>query len=1826
MAQVKQITSGGLHWVHAELEHSLERVRSFVETFLDAPDNPLPLQRALVELHQIRGTLRMVLCEGGAVFAEEMRAAVHDLLGDLEAAPERAFEALLGATVQLTDYLDALHNGETDNALVFLPLINELRVARGAGVIAESALFAHYAQLCEPVDSRPGLIEGRADNAGQARARQHLGPFQAALLGLLRDDATAETLGRLEQIAADMADTVADQRGQRLFEAATAVIEAIAADGLECELEIKRLLGRVGQQLKAAAVNGDRALGEVPDALVYGLVYFAGRARTEGPRVAALREAYGLATLLPDPEQLSRMRARLRGPNTGLVNKLAAEIREDIDSVKNAIDLVLRAGDRASVDMQDTVATIRRVADTLAMLGLDMLMRVVRNQADAVTGLHERGEREHAAWMDVALALLNVEQSLDSALFQHLYRGQEPAPAAQPAPQQDVSHGMSAIYREARVNIVRIRDLVPVFVESGDVELAAEAARLLREIEAGLHILSEEDGVDLAGRLNAFMGSRAMLGVRDDPSRVRALADAIVALEYYLEGLAGQPERLPQLYEQARGYLAQLAVPPDQAEALVSETPPAEDAEPATPDAVDPEIRDIFLEEAGEVLVNLQRDVPVWAGNLDDSERLAEIRRAFHTLKGSGRMVQAEEIGEFGWAVEHLLNRCLEGAVRIDARVRRVVDDAVAALPTLIEDFKAGQPPTAAAPVIGAAQAITGDGDATDGEADGDSELLRIFRADAKRHLQALRGVAATTPPVRVPDDLVRALHTLKGSAEAVREDAIVRIAAPLEQFADAARAAESPLEAPALALLGDAVTLIESLLVGDRDEIADTDIDGWLARLDQARRALPADAVDASDSRELMIVFTDEACDLVDAIEADLRDWRESPGDRHYSRSLRGRCHTLKGSARTADAGTMGQVAQEFEQLMQRYARGELPAPDAPALDVLDSVADGLYAMLDRFRHGDRSADPQPLLDALASLVPEPGTPEDAASTDDAGAMTPAGLDTDTPSLDTGEAEAADPHDQTTEAPERVLAALADTGPAQEEPEVLDQTPADEPLEEAPLDQLSESELTGIFLGEADELLEGLAYQIDRWQVQPDSHRAPAEIMRLLHTLKGSARMAHITAVGDISHELEDRLGRTRQAPSAIPPLQTALESLRQMLDSIRRGEPTPSAEPVLARLRAAGESDIAPEPAPIEPTEPASPVPAAAFDERLFWAPETAPAEDSSLPDTARIPVVDLDGMLNQAGEISIYRARLEQRNTELQAQLREMAQTTRRLRDQLRKLDLETESQIVARHAEDGDRYDTEFDPLEMDRYSALHEYSRSLSESAADLMSLHGSLTDLVEQDEVLLVQQSRVNTSLQQGLMRTLMVPFARQEQRLQRLVRQVADETQRPAELFIRGGDEELDRSVLERMTAPIEHLLRNAVVHGIEPAETRQAAGKPAAGRIEITLFREGTQLVIEVGDDGRGLDLDTIVARARTLGLVAEGDEVSDEAAARLIFQPGVSTADTLTQSAGRGVGLDVVAAEIRELGGGLTVAAGASGGTRFAIRLPLSLAISQALFVGVGEERYAVPMGSIEGVTRLSRDELKGAAKAEGEPTLEYAGQRYRLVELAEVLGVPDAAPGEDAPVNLPVILARAGERRAAFVAHSMIGSREIVVKPVGPQVATVPGIAGATVLADGAVMVILDLAALVQTQTRALPRPPASATAAADARPLVLVVDDSITIRRVSERFLTRQGFRVGLAKDGMDALAQLQANPPDAVLLDIEMPRIDGFELATYMRNSQTLRHTPIVMITSRSGDKHRRRAEQIGVDRFLTKPYQEEQLLAEIRSVLGRQEEADDHG
>jgi chemosensory pili system protein ChpA (sensor histidine kinase/response regulator) len=501
---------------------------------------------------------------------------------------------------------------------------------------------------------------------------------------------------------------------------------------------------------------------------------------------------------------------------------------------------------------------------------------------------------------------------------------------------------------------------------------------------------------------------------------------------------------------------------------------------------------------------------------------------------------------------------------------------------------------------------------------------------------------------------------------------------------------------------------------------------------------------------------------------------------------------------------------------------------------------------------------------------------------------------------------------------------------------------------------------------------------------------------------------------------------------------------------------------------------------------------------------------------------------------------------------------------------------------------------------------------LAESSNDLASIKDLLQNLTTESESLLVQQSRVTAELQDGLMRTRMVPFDRHVPRLTRLVRQIAKESDKRAELAVEGASGELDRQVLDKMLPPFEHMLRNAIVHGIEPAKERQKANKPATGRITIRLNREGSEMVIDVADDGRGLDVDAIRSKAYEQDLLQPDSKVTDEEIMDLILTPGFSTASAVTQAAGRGVGMDVVANEVKKLGGSLRISSVTGQGTNFTVRLPFTLAITQALIVRTGEEVYALPLPSVEGVARIPRAELENLL-SQTEPSYEYGEETYKFRHLGMYLGGQAATLPKD-EAFIPVILVRAGEFSAALLTDEMLASREIVVKSVGPQLAGIRGIAGATILGDGSIVLILDINSLVRTGApvvelkKAAPKP-------VDERPLAMVVDDSITVRRVTERFLQRNGMRVVTAKDGLDAISVISDNKPDIILLDIEMPRMDGYEFASHVRNDPSVADVPIIMITSRVGDKHRARAIELGVNDYLGKPFQDATLL----EAIGRQ-------
>ena len=722
---------------------------------------------------------------------------------------------------------------------------------------------------------------------------------------------------------------------------------------------------------------------------------------------------------------------------------------------------------------------------------------------------------------------------------------------------------------------------------------------------------------------------------------------------------------------------------------------------------------------------------------------------------------------------------------------------------------------------------------------------------------------------------------------------------------------------------------------------------------------------------------------------------------------------------------------------------------------------------------------------------------------------------------------------------------------------------------------------LLPVFLEEAATLLPVIAADLRAWKAAPANYEYCHALQRSLHTLKGSARMVGAMRLGELTHLLETRvqvaLKSEAVAPSTFDEFEVEMDRLGAGVDRLLR--PTPEPEEAQPAAKAAAE--------PVAENQPGSPLP------------------------MLRVQAATLDRMVNESGEITIARSRMEGELRIIRQSMRELGESVLRLRSQLREVELQADSQMQSR-APAAAELDRRFDPLEFDRFTRLQELTRMMAESLHDVTAVQQNLLKNIGEADAAIVQQSRVSRDLQQELMRLRTMPFSTLSERLYRILRQTARELGKKANLDIEGGQIELDRSVLEKISAPLEHLLRNAITHGLEMPAARVAAGKPEIGEIKITLRQEGNELALLFSDDGAGIDLVKLRTKAIAAGMLGGNETVADTEALRFIFAAGVSTTDAVTQLAGRGVGLDVVRNAIASIGGRVEVTTRPHQDTTFTLFLPLTLAVTQALLVRAGSRTFAISSSMVERVVKVRAEALAGHY-AQGAVTvgdtaypLHYIG---RL--LAEAAG-PPAFAGHSS-----VLLLRSGMQRIALHVDEYLKNQEIVIKHIGPQLARLAGVAGATVLGDGSIIMILNPVVLSQRTgiEMSVPAPAAPEPAAA---PAVMVVDDSMTVRNITGALLEREGYRVTTAKDGVDALEKLQDALPDVMLLDIEMPRMDGFELATKLRANARTRDIAIIMITSRTAGKHRRQAAQLGVDAFLGKPYQEAGLLMQIKATLGR--------
>ncbi|MEI7446212.1 MAG: response regulator, partial [Burkholderiales bacterium] len=909
-----------------------------------------------------------------------------------------------------------------------------------------------------------------------------------------------------------------------------------------------------------------------------------------------------------------------------------------------------------------------------------------------------------------------------------------------------------------------------------------------------------------------------------------------------------------------------------------------------------------------------------------------------------------------------------------------------------------------------------------------------------------------------------------------------------------------------------------------------------------------------------------------------------------------------------------------------------DFPVDDTPAVDI-DHVLEDVQA---------QAAEPEAVAERSSELPATPG-PEpavDAPATADANSLLPGGASA------LPEEMAASLGGVATSPPIAAIAPNAAESLSAADLRSRGFDPAERLLER--IQDEIDPQLLPIFLEEAAELVPLLGQQLRAWEAAPANAGNSQGLQRTLHTLKGSARMAGAMAIGQVTHSMESRVEGAldlQSIPSAIfEGLVASYDRVNSLLDGLRSGAvesvtfPTDEAtvdetvEDAVDDL--AGVPDAVPQDtlvadeaagaaeslaiAPVNPVEPELPPVRHALQAPATPAP-AAPVAEESRRALLRVRADLVDRLVNEAGEVSIARARLENEMGVLRQSLGELTENVNRLRTQLREIELAADSRIDARNERDRE-LDRQFDALEFDRYTRFQELTRMLAESVNDVATVQQNALRSLDEAGRDLARQTQVTRDLQQDLMRIRMVQFGSIADRLYRVVRQSAKELDKRVALDLRGASAELDRGVLERMAGPIEHLLRNAVAHGIESRAERQAAGKAETGEIVLEVRQEGNEVILSFADDGAGLNYTRIRQRAIERRLIAPDAHPGERELGDLIFMPGFSTATEVTAIAGRGVGMDVVRAEVAAMGGRIDLESVPGRGTRFTVHLPVSLAVAQVVLLTVGPMRIAVTSALIEQVMQLKPEAL---ASAYGRHAVDWHGQPVPLYYLGSLLELPECTPL--AQRYSPVVIVRSGAQRIALHVDHVAPSQEVVVKHVGPQLARLTGMAGATVLGNGDIVLILNPVQIAATGRGAHAGEGDTAGFAPtriEIAPTVMVVDDSVTVRKVTQRLLAREGYQVMLAKDGLDALRQLQDAVPDVMLLDIEMPRMDGFELTKNIRSDERWKALPIVMITSRTADKHRDHAMSLGVDAFLGKPYDEDELLRLVAAFAQRRQQA----
>ena len=1983
------IEYNSLSWVKAQLDDVLSDAQASLNEYIENKTEG-ELENCIEHLQLIYGTLQMVEVYGAAILAEEMQLTTMALLsGDVDRA-EDTYDVLMRAMLQLPDYLESVQAGKKDAPISLMPLINDLRAARKEGLLTENVLFSPDIESTELSSEGydAAAIESGNLQLECKRLRTH---YELGLLDFIRNNKEHVGLQRMKAVLRALEKVSSNAEVRRIWMVVAALVDGLLKQGIDTNLSIKMLLGTVDRQLKLILDNGEEEFArQYSKELVKNILFYVGLCTVDSKAISAVKEAYHLSDLMPQDS----VDSTVGGLNAELFDTVSIGITEDLVQVKDVLELFMYSNEQNLDQLVPVADQLGKIADTYGMLGLGATRQTIMSQRLSLLSIiNGDTEISDKVVLDIASELLKAESELKDFIdarsgFVDINRNKEGEEYDSPVPAAEYRQVVQAVVAEGLTNFSEAKEAILSYVSGiGDKGQLDVILNRLEEVRGVSMMLPLGRVESLIKQLQNFIRV-ALLNNRHQATddEQNSVADVVTSIEYFFEALSeGRPgveqglnagdaaaKKLDEIVESygdsiqsvvAEGTIEEdITLKDDEVEhheiktAVVS-TPLAQQAVEQyiiLADDADEEIVEIFIEEAIEVLGELHEYLPQWKMDESNEEALAVVRRSFHTLKGSGRLLGAEMIGEFSWKFENLLNRVIDKKINVNDGLFHTLDEALSVLPQLIEQLQGNREPIENISQLMNAADVLAEGRELENEQveqpDRASEEIAQSTQDDKAEdfegVFELEGVSAVDEIATADENLLELEGLLENELAAedetvleledaeqgivldgadLQEDVCSEIELVVEDddditaeeagFIEIAEAAIDAAEADSsddlfivdiseeieelddldevdesdsVKALEETITLVDNIeTVDDFDaESADTVITEDEDEIEYIDAEAPDSESSVSDSEDwdadaeyeviieedvvrvtndildidpmLLKIYYDESQGHIENIRNLITESQSNNQPLKADKNLMRAFHTLYGSARTAEVEPVADLSGAAEKYVKvRQESGEENIPQ-DIINVLREIELAITEMLSVVLEGRLPSGNKSLHDKMSKIVQQEiqaqlqkswqknssAEKEEIIDVDnDIGEQdVSADLSINMDELST---EPTDIDEKTDNQDDDEVTALAETGHSTEKLAATSYGDIDD-------------ELIDIFLEEADELLESCEHTINKFRQTPNSTEHIQQLQRNMHTLKGGARMADLGPVGDLTHNLESLVvmvneNKVDADKILFDLLQESLDSLTNMLSSVKQRQPLLPVNELNKRIHMLMRGEVkekrSVERFDIELSElesdhdhddeleeidisslllvdtdadtsevdvlKQSNKNTQGEDDRPHWGERATDVNFKDSQEQVRVRSDLLNNLVNYAGEVNIYHARMGKQVADFGYNLSELTQTVVRLKEQLRNLEIETEIQIRSGYEKEDENYDADFDPLEMDQYSRLQQLTRSLSETAGDVESINEILTEITRDSETLLIQESRVSTDLQEGLMRTRMVRFGGLSSRLRRIVRQVARELGKEVEVQITGEESEVDRTVLDRIIAPLEHMLRNAVAHGIESPEVRKQRGKSETGRILIEVAREGTDVVINIKDDGAGIDAKKVKEKAIKQGFVTADTVISDHDALQFILQSGFSTADEVTQVAGRGVGMDVVDSEIKQLGGVLDIDTAQGKGTSFKVRLPLTLAINQALLVTVGDDVFAVPLASIEGVVRMTGHELQRFYDSDNS-YYEFNHVEYELKHLGGLLTGNQADYSRQLQL-FPVLLVRVGDQHFALHVDDMLGRREIVVKPVGMQIGVVRGIAGATILADGRVVLILEMSALVVAESLFKQHKSVEVLEPViDDKKTIMVVDDSITIRKITERMLKRYGMDVILAKDGVDATNLLQDSIPDLMLLDIEMPRMDGFEVATYVRNDERLKNIPIIMITSRTGAKHKEKAMAIGVDEYLGKPFQEDELVKDINKIL----------